>query len=89
MITTRQVFEGTWEELVRQSERLTGKRLRVEILENEQEDVGAARLPFYATATPQERVRAFREWAESHGKDTPLLTDEAISRESIYEDDRD
>lgn len=40
--------------------------------------------PFYETATPQERARAYREWAESHSPDSPILSDEAISRESIY-----
>src|SRR2546421_9326480 len=30
-----------------------------------------------------DRGRAFREWAESHRRDLPLLSDEAISRESI------
>lgn len=41
--------------------------------------------PFYETATPEEWVRAFREWVESHrGLNLPLLSDEAISRESIY-----
>jgi hypothetical protein len=42
--------------------------------------------PFYETATPEERAKAFREWAESHrtDEDSPILSDEAISRESIY-----
>lgn len=41
--------------------------------------------PFYETATPQERAQAFVEWAESHrGKHHPSLSDEDISRESIY-----
>jgi hypothetical protein len=31
-----------------------------------------------------ERAEAFRAWAESHRRDAPLLTDEAISRENIY-----
>ena len=34
--------------------------------------------------TPQERAKAFRAWAESHSRKTPLLSDEDISRESIY-----
>ncbi len=34
--------------------------------------------------SPQEKVRALREWAASHSLNTPLLSDEAISRESIY-----
>jgi hypothetical protein len=40
--------------------------------------------PFYETATPAERAKAFREWAASHPGDRPSLSDEAISRESIY-----
>jgi hypothetical protein len=40
--------------------------------------------PFYETATPAQRAKAFQEWAESHRHDTPILSDEAISRESIY-----
>ena len=33
----------------------------------------------------EEWSKAFREWIDSHPTDTPLLSDEAISRESIYE----
>jgi len=41
--------------------------------------------PFYETASPEEWVSAFREWVESHrGLNLPPLSDEAISRESIY-----
>ena len=36
------------------------------------------------TATPMERAAAFRAWAADHPHTTPVLTDEAISRESIY-----
>jgi hypothetical protein len=36
--------------------------------------------------SPQEKARLCREWAASHSPDTSLLTDEAISRESIYGD---
>ncbi|HXM33726.1 MAG TPA: hypothetical protein VN920_00930 [Pyrinomonadaceae bacterium] len=32
----------------------------------------------------QERVRMLREWASGHRANTPLLSDDAISRESIY-----
>lgn len=35
---------------------------------------------------PKEWARQFHEWAESHDRLTPLLSDEAISRESIYPD---
>lgn len=42
--------------------------------------------PFYEVASPKERARAFQDWANSHRLDTPILSDEAISRESIYGD---
>ena len=32
----------------------------------------------------QERVRMLREWASGHTVNTPLLSDDAISRERIY-----
>jgi len=35
---------------------------------------------------PVEWARRFHEWAESHDRTTPLLSDQAISRESIYPD---
>jgi len=35
---------------------------------------------------PQEWARQFHAWAESHDRSTPLLSDEAISRENIYPD---
>src|SRR5205807_10346207 len=35
---------------------------------------------------PKEWARQFHEWAESHDRTTQLLSDEAISRESIYPD---
>ena len=31
-----------------------------------------------------EWLREFEAWAEGHSTDTPLLSDEAISRDSIY-----
>ncbi len=42
---------------------------------------------FYLTSTHDEWIAAFHEFVESHKDlDLPLLSDEAISRESIYED---
>jgi hypothetical protein len=37
------------------------------------------------TASQSERVRSFIEWAKVHPTGKPLLSDEAISRRSIYE----
>ncbi len=42
--------------------------------------------PFARTATPEERANAFREWADSHDRNTPLLSDYAVSRESMYDE---
>jgi len=32
----------------------------------------------------QARVRLLREWVQGHSTNTPLLSDDAISRENIY-----
>ncbi len=37
--------------------------------------------------TDDERFQAIKEWAESHDDDTPLLSDYAVSRAGIYEED--
>ena len=40
--------------------------------------------------TPEERVRRWHEWLDSHANVTaPSLSDEAISRESIYRERED
>jgi hypothetical protein len=44
------------------------------------------RLSAPPAATDDEWLRKIREWAHSHPTDTPLLSDEAVSRESIYRD---
>ena len=90
MSLTRQIVEGTWEEIARQADRFAGKLLRVEVLENGQETVESLAPPFYATATPEERAQAILEWGRSHApRNAPPLSDEAISRESIYFGERD
>jgi hypothetical protein len=35
--------------------------------------------------TPEEWIAKFHAWVDSHSTSTPLLSDEAVSRESIYE----
>ena len=52
-------------------------------------DVLVARQPSPSSTemTPQQWVDEFRAWVHSHsGDDLPLLSDEAISREFIYQD---
>ncbi len=41
---------------------------------------------FYETATAEEWVKAFAEWANSHDPSIPALTLQDVSRESLYED---
>jgi hypothetical protein len=43
--------------------------------------------PFHETATASEWVTAFQEWAASHRHNAPPLSDYAVSRESMYEDE--
>ena len=44
--------------------------------------------PFHETATAEEWVKAFRAWAANHHHNAPPLSDYALSRESIYSDER-
>jgi hypothetical protein len=44
--------------------------------------------PFHETATPEEWVKAFKDWI-NHFPLHPVLSDEAISRESIYRERED
>jgi hypothetical protein len=37
-----------------------------------------------SSVNPEEWMRNFRAWAHSHPTTTPLLSDEAVSRGSIY-----
>ena len=75
-----QVYEGTLEDIVAQYGReLTGRHLKVIVEPDKREK------PFYETATPEEWEQALREWAASHPTRYPPLSDEAISRDSIYE----
>lgn len=50
-------------------------------------DVLLARQPSPVELSAEEWVREFKTWTRSHiGDDLPLLSDEAISRDSIYRD---
>ena len=41
---------------------------------------------FHETATTEEWIAELDKWVNSHRTDTPLLSDEALRRENIYED---
>ncbi len=38
------------------------------------------------SVSSQERAQLLREWASGHSTDTPVLSENVISRESIYEE---
>jgi hypothetical protein len=79
-------YIGTGEELEPILKQMPKQQFRLTLLEGqESEDRSSAERPFYKTATPEEWAKAFREWAASHDPTTPPLSDEAISRDSIYE----
>lgn len=51
--------------------------------------IGLQEVPFHAKATPEEWSQRFHEWVEGHRElEIPSLSDEAISRENIYGDER-
>lgn len=81
-----QIIEGTWEEISHYASRLAGKRVRLLVLDGGDPPI-SNRQPFHQTATPEEWSQAFREWSNSHSpRNAPPLSDEAISRETIYGD---
>jgi hypothetical protein len=95
---TQLVVEGTWEEIARQAEQFSGKRVRLMVL-REAEDAAAEHGPgplegtpdgarFYRTATPEEFRSAFDSLAEGM-EGLPVLPPEAFERESLYADDEE
>lgn len=77
-----QIYEGTLEEIIAQyGSELRGQRLRVTTIPK----LPIQEQPFYETATPEEWAAELRAWAASHDQMTPLLSEEAMGRESIYE----
>jgi hypothetical protein len=54
-------------------------------LSQKKEDFASA--SFYATSTHEEWSAEFHHWVDSHqGEDIPVLSDSAMSRESMYPD---
>ena len=88
-MATNLILEGTWEEVAQQAAGLAGKRVRLVVVENGPGESPEAALPFHATATPAERAHAWEEWCALPRPTVPPLSDEAISRESIYSPEPD
>ena len=77
----RKIYEGTLEEITAQfGLELRGRHLRILV-----DDVSASVRRHFADASPTEWVRALSDWASGHIPNPAHLSDEAISRESIYE----
>jgi len=62
---------------------LTIERWLEQIVEQHVQPVSIAHLQ---KTNPKEWARQFDAWVDSHDPNTPVLSDEAMSRESIYPD---
>jgi hypothetical protein len=62
----------------------------VQVLNRELEEPADAKalpsIAYLQKTDPQEWARQFRAWAEGHDPNLPVLSDEAMSRDSIYSD---
>lgn len=78
------IYEGTFEEIATRYGRLLANR-HVKVVVEGADNEATLSQPFYETATLEEWSRALQQWAASHDSSTPLLSDEAVERDSIYE----
>lgn len=72
-----------------QAEGVSAEDFAVQALHRVLKEQGGTPTPSIAqlqTTDPDEWARQFHAWAEGHDRTTPLLSDEAISRENIYPD---
>ena len=89
MSISRNIFEGTLEQINRHADRLAGKWLRVEIVDGAASPSGLVP-PSDAANSPEARAQAILDWGYGHSpRNARPLSDEAVSRESIYSDERD
>lgn len=66
-----------------QARGLSLEQWMLEIADQHTQPASAAHLQ---KTNPQEWARQFRSWADGHDPRLPVLSDEAMSRESIYPD---
>jgi hypothetical protein len=66
--------------------RARGLSLEQWMLELAEQSVQPVSIAHLQRTDPQEWARQFDAWVDSHDPDTPVLSDEAMSRESIYPD---
>jgi hypothetical protein len=77
--TRMQILQGTWEDIRERESELAGERVTVIVIDDRDPSD-----PQLQDST--RRARNFLAWAESHRRDVPPASHEAISRESIYGD---
>ena len=63
-----------------------GLSLEQWMLEVPDQSVQPVSIAHLQKTNPQEWARYFDAWVDSHDPNTPVLSDEAMSRESIYPD---
>jgi hypothetical protein len=66
--------------------RARGLSLEQWMLEAADRQVQPVSIAHLQKTNPEEWARQFREWSDSHDPNIPVLSDEAMSRESIYSD---
>ena len=91
---TLETFEGSWEEIQAHTHELVGHRVRVIVLDaenGEQETEHSLQADTAVKASPEEiqrRLQAFEKLKSQPFQNTPPLSDFALSRESMYDDER-
>jgi hypothetical protein len=63
-----------------------GLSLEEWMLEVADQNVAPASISHLQKTDPQRWAMQFRAWADSHNPDIPVLSDQAMSRDSIYPD---
>jgi hypothetical protein len=63
-----------------------GKTVEQWLVELTEQLVPSTSIAHLQKTNPKEWARQFRAWADSHDPNMPVLSDEAMSRESIYPD---
>jgi hypothetical protein len=56
------------------------------IARTENGDESTGKVPFYRRTSAQEWSRALDQWSQSHSTTTPLISDEKLQRENMYEE---
>jgi len=79
------------EKLKQELDRLNEDQLKkiadfISLIDSESTQITSSFVPFWQTATPAERAREFRDWISQLPTTNVSLSDEAFSRDRIYEE---